>query len=54
MDKEEVEDLIKKCFEADNNGEINFLSFWAGQYSIDASGWLATACVSTQSSARSA
>ncbi|XP_026194497.1 uncharacterized protein LOC34620802 [Cyclospora cayetanensis] len=30
MDKEEIEDLIKKCFEADNNGEINFLSFWAG------------------------
>ena len=34
MDKEEIEDLIKKCFEADNNGEINFLSFWSGQHLI--------------------
>ncbi|CDJ39042.1 hypothetical protein, conserved [Eimeria tenella] len=34
MDKEEVEDLIKKCFEADNNGEINFLSFWAGMENL--------------------
>lgn len=34
MDKDEIEDLIKKCFEADNNGEINFLSFWAGQCPI--------------------
>ncbi|KAL8450601.1 hypothetical protein Emed_002473 [Eimeria media] len=30
MDKEEIADMIKTCFEADNNGEINFLSFWAG------------------------
>lgn len=34
MDKEEIEDLIRRCFEADNNGEINFLSFWSGQHLI--------------------
>ncbi|CDJ36218.1 uncharacterized protein EMH_0040910 [Eimeria mitis] len=34
MDKEEIEDLIKQCFEADNNGEINFLSFWSGMENL--------------------
>ncbi|KAL8434607.1 hypothetical protein ACSSS7_003082 [Eimeria intestinalis] len=34
MDKEEVADMIKTCFEADNNGEINFLSFWAGMENL--------------------
>ncbi|CDJ52249.1 Proteophosphoglycan ppg4, related [Eimeria brunetti] len=34
MDKEEIEELIKKCFEADNNGEINFLSFWSGMENL--------------------
>ncbi|CDI85782.1 Proteophosphoglycan 5, related [Eimeria praecox] len=34
MDREEIEDLIKKCFEADNNGEINFLSFWSGMENL--------------------
>lgn len=31
MDKDDIEDLIRRCFEADNNGEVNFLSFWAGE-----------------------
>ncbi|KAL8436213.1 hypothetical protein Efla_003743 [Eimeria flavescens] len=34
MDKDEVVDMIKTCFEADNNGEINFLSFWAGMENL--------------------